>query len=220
MTERILQINDRTKTFYNAVRLWYKYELLDRNLRLKYKKAKVFSMKVKTYTNKDACITRSRKNIPQLFACIDRMPIRRQEIQQNRELGNFTSDYSERSDATSLCFPNADPNFSTHISHCFSDATHHTCCLLGPNARKYSVTSGNPIGSIAAKVSPTVNNPPWCTCSGSQVCQKYAEKFKDGTRILFMYFPKHHAFYYNVPLHLEPIYTKKFGIRFHLTPGV
>jgi hypothetical protein len=23
-------------------------------------------------------------------------------------------------------------------SHCFSDSTHHTCCMLGPEARKYA----------------------------------------------------------------------------------
>lgn len=31
-------------------------------------------------------------------------------------------------------------------SHCFNDRTHHTCCLLGPEARKYADASGNPIG--------------------------------------------------------------------------
>ena len=33
-------------------------------------------------------------------------------------------------------------------SHCFNDATHHTCCLLGPEARKYADASGNPIGKF------------------------------------------------------------------------
>ena len=34
-------------------------------------------------------------------------------------------------------------------SHCFGDSTHHTCCLLGKQAREYSNASGNPIGSLS-----------------------------------------------------------------------
>jgi hypothetical protein len=37
------------------------------------------------------------------------------------------------------------PNYNK-TSHCFSDSTHHTCCMLGPEARKYADNSGNPIG--------------------------------------------------------------------------
>ena len=29
-------------------------------------------------------------------------------------------------------------------SHCFNDSTHHTCCMLGPKAKKYADESGNP----------------------------------------------------------------------------
>ena len=36
-------------------------------------------------------------------------------------------------------------------SHCFADGTHQTCCMLGPEARKYADESGNPIGSAAKK---------------------------------------------------------------------
>ena len=28
---------------------------------------------------------------------------------------------------------------------------HHTCCMLGPKARKYADNSGNPIGTAAKK---------------------------------------------------------------------
>mgnify|MGYP001796593804 CR=1 FL=1 len=31
-------------------------------------------------------------------------------------------------------------------------STHHTCCLLGPEARAYADASGNPIGTAAEKV--------------------------------------------------------------------
>ena len=37
------------------------------------------------------------------------------------------------------------PNYDK-TSHCFSDSTHHTCCMLDPEARKYADNSGNPIG--------------------------------------------------------------------------
>jgi hypothetical protein len=37
------------------------------------------------------------------------------------------------------------PNYNK-TSHCFSDSTYHTCCMLGPEARKYFDNSGNPIG--------------------------------------------------------------------------
>ncbi|EKX49878.1 hypothetical protein GUITHDRAFT_151321, partial [Guillardia theta CCMP2712] len=37
------------------------------------------------------------------------------------------------------------------VGHCFNDRTHHTCCLLGPEARKYADASGNPIGTAASK---------------------------------------------------------------------
>eukprot|EP00961_Rhodomonas_salina_P108611 1461733-Rhodomonas_salina.5 len=37
------------------------------------------------------------------------------------------------------------------VSHCFNDVTHHVCCLLGPEARAYADSSGNPIGTAAVK---------------------------------------------------------------------
>ena len=55
-------------------------------------------------------------------------------------------------------------------SHCFSDSTHHTCCMLGPEARKYADNSGNPIG-IASEDAFYLRYgkkpdelTPWCTC--------------------------------------------------------
>ena len=37
-------------------------------------------------------------------------------------------------------------------SHCFNDATHHTCCELSEEARSYADKSGNPIGKLAEDV--------------------------------------------------------------------
>lgn len=87
-------------------------------------------------------------------------------------------------------------------SHCFSDSTHHTCCLLGSKAREYADASSNPIGALSVRVQSihskakgmkTVtampnNLVPWCTCTGSKVCSYYSSKFGnvDGTRIKFI----------------------------------
>ena len=30
-------------------------------------------------------------------------------------------------------------------NHCFNDRTHHTCCMLGPQARKYADEHGIPM---------------------------------------------------------------------------
>jgi hypothetical protein len=61
------------------------------------------------------------------------------------------------------------PNYNK-TSHCFSDSTHHTCCMLGPEARKYADNSGNPIG-IASEDAFYLRYgkkpdelAPWCTC--------------------------------------------------------
>ena len=76
-------------------------------------------------------------------------------------------------------------------SHCFNDSTHHTCCMLGPEARKYADSSGNPIGTAAKKAfkahmkrnAKDSDLTPWCTCFGSEVCSFYSKKFNDGTHI-------------------------------------
>ena len=35
--------------------------------------------------------------------------------------------------------------------HCFADGTHQTCCMLGPEARKYADNSGNPNGAASIR---------------------------------------------------------------------
>ena len=84
-------------------------------------------------------------------------------------------------------------------SHCFNDETHHTCCLLGKNARNYADSTGNPIGKLSESIQSEYENKiknkskskklvPWCTCTGSKVCSFYSNKFgkSDGTHIKFI----------------------------------
>ncbi len=77
-------------------------------------------------------------------------------------------------------------------SHCFNDLTHHTCCVLGKEARKYADASGNPIGSLSEYAylkkhgKEAGEYTTWCTCTGSKVCSYYKDKFQDGTLIKFI----------------------------------
>lgn len=114
-------------------------------------------------------------------------------------------------------------------SHCFNDSTHHTCCMLGPKARKYADESGNPIGTAAKKAfkhlkkkSATDNDlTPWCTCFGSEVCSYYANKFNDGTHIKFVNNPNSaDNVAFNPSPKCEGFYRDKFNVKSHGTPGV
>jgi len=87
-------------------------------------------------------------------------------------------------------------------NHCFNDTTHHTCCLLGKEARNYADLTGNPIGKLSESIqnikgksenknktkSKSKQLVPWCTCTGSKVCSFYSKKFGklDGTHIKFI----------------------------------
>ena len=107
-------------------------------------------------------------------------------------------------------------------SHCFADSTHHTCCMLGPKARQYSNSTGNPIGSLSVKVQKgkmTKNKlTPWCTCTGSKVCTYYSKKFgkKNNTHIKFIGTLSNKT--KNNKNENKAI--TKLGIYKHLTPGV
>ena len=100
-------------------------------------------------------------------------------------------------------------------SHCFNDATHHTCCQLGSKAREYADNSGNPIGTTSINVLgriPKYNElVPWCTCTGSKVCSFYKNKFNDGTGIKFIG---------NTNTENEDEAIKKLNILRHNTPGI
>lgn len=112
--------------------------------------------------------------------------------------------------------------------HCFNDGTHHTCCKLGKKAREYADASDNPIGKLSADVFykkhkryPNKNEKTsWCTCSGSEVCGFYSDKFKD-TKIEFVNNPNKNQIAKNVKGKKCESYVRDFmGVMPHGTPGV
>ena len=114
-------------------------------------------------------------------------------------------------------------------SHCFADGTHQTCCMLGPEARKYADSSGNPIGKASVLAfKKKYNRYPnkkdltsWCTCFGSKVCSAYAKKFNDGTHIKFVNNPNSKTnIRSKVHNDCEGYFRDKFNIRKHGTPGI
>ena len=108
-----------------------------------------------------------------------------------------------------------------YTSHCFNDNTHQTCCILGPEARKYANSSGNPIGFVAEKANPNKIMTPWCTCAGSQVCSYYANRFKDGTHIKFINDRNNNKIYdFTKNNYNEKKMVEKLGIIKHKTPGM
>ena len=123
--------------------------------------------------------------------------------------------------------------------HCFADGTHHTCCDLSPEARKYADDSGNPIGQLSKDVFEIYkkqkgtknedrikeleekNATPWCTCFGSKVCSYYASKFNDGTHIKFVNNPKSSTdAAFNPSPNCEGYFRQKFDVSSHGTPGI
>lgn len=119
-------------------------------------------------------------------------------------------------------------NYSV-TSHCFADSTHQTCCMLGPEARRYADNSGNPIGEASVLAFrekygryPKKNElTGWCTCFGSKVCSEYAKKFNDGTHIKFVNNPKNKTkIRSKVHSDCEGYFRDKFSIRKHGTPGI
>ena len=121
-------------------------------------------------------------------------------------------------------------------SHCFADATHHTCCKLGSQSREYADSSGNPIGQLSVNVASYMKNnkthktrnnhtknkskskgkhklTSWCTCTGSGVCSYYTKRFgsKDGTHIRFIG---------NLDIKNENKAIRKLNLLRHNTPGI
>ena len=118
-------------------------------------------------------------------------------INLDRKKEKFQSSNNRRSKISRLKMECGLPDNYNPTSHCFADSTHQTCCLLGPKARKYSMESGNEIGNLSVEASKKFreqtgkpknedDTTPWCTCLGSRVCSYYADKFNDGTRVLFV----------------------------------
>ena len=113
-------------------------------------------------------------------------------------------------------------------SHCFTDSTHHTCCLLGSKARKFADSTGNSIGTAAEKAYNSKkkktrkdNLRPWCTCIGSDVCSYYGNTFKDGTKIKFINdINSNNKVYKDIGNYCEDDVRQKINLTKHLTPGV
>ena len=64
---------------------------------------------------------------------------------------------------------------------------------------------------------------PWCTCSGSNVCAYYADKYKDGTHVAFVNNPNSIngiQIAEGAPSKCEPYFRDKFEVIPHGTPGV
>ena len=81
-------------------------------------------------------------------------------------------------------------NYST--SHCFNDATHHTCCKLGPKAEIMLIRLEIQEASVKAfkekfgRAPESGEKTGWCACFGSKVCSTYGEQFPGDTEIKFI----------------------------------
>ena len=113
--------------------------------------------------------------------------------------------------------------------HCFNDGTHHTCCGLGSDSRKYADETENPIGKLSETVFRKKNKrgvkknelTSWCTCSGSEVCGFYNDKFSDGTKIKFVNNPNKDQIAENIQgKKCEAYIRDTMGVMPHGTPGI
>ena len=216
---RLLHVNFNTlkilKSFY-TLEFLYQNQIKNRNIKILYRKSNTNNFELYGYDNKLKYISKklNKKSLIFIFKLIDKMPLRKYD-NEIRVL--------DKSLKTLCHLPK-----STSTSHCFSDSTHQTCCMLGNKAREYSNKSGNPIGKIAEKMFykyynkyPTKNDlTPWCTCIGSNVCSYYADKFKDDTHIKFINNPNNKVIAYDFKNNCEEKIKNKFNYQSHLTPGV
>lgn len=118
-------------------------------------------------------------------------------------------------------------NYST--SHCFADATHHTCCKLGPKAREYADKTGNPIGEASVRAfkekfgrePESGEKTGWCTCFGSKVCSTYGDQFPGDTKIKFINKPQSKKeIRSDISNDCEEYFREKYSVIKHGTPGV
>ena len=123
----------------------------------------------------------------------------------------------------------------TETKHCFNDETHHTCCELSQESRKYADNSDNPIGKLSEEVFNQLpnehpkkkyylnnNKRPWCTCFGSKVCGFYADKSNQKTKIDFISSPNNQTYANNIygSPGCEEFVRNKFDVDSHGTPGI
>lgn len=198
--DKLLQIRDLINK--------YKDEITKRNIEVEYKIGNSFSAELYGYDGYKKMTIKNMLEIPNLIEEVDKMPMGKIEKAARES-------FSNRNELLEKCNL---PNISS-TSHCFNDDTHHTCCMLGPKARKYANNSGNPIGITSEnafynryKVNPTQEEmTSWCTCTGSKVCTYYASKFNDGTHIKFIG---------KTNTKNEDEAISQMGIARHSTPGV
>jgi hypothetical protein len=179
----------------------YKREFNKRNVDIEYIDGSTFKAELYGYDGElKKTITRI-ENIKDFITEIDNMPV-----------GSFEKeDFYDRKQLLEECGLPDIPE----TSHCFSDSTHHTCCMLGSQAREYADNSGNPIGT--ASINALGRKPkdgeltPWCTCTGSKVCSYYINSFNDGTNIKFIG---------NTNTINEDEGISKLNIIRHKTPGI
>ncbi len=183
-----------------------KEEINKRNIEIIYQESTIFFAELYGYDKQLKMTIKSPSEIPKMLETIDKMPMGAVEKK-------IRESFSEN-----LTYKCGLPS-NNKTSHCFSDETHHTCCMLGPEARKYADNSGNPIGITSEnafyyrygrKVGEKELTP-WCTCTGSKVCSYYSNKFKDGTHIKFIS---------NLDTKNEDEAIKKMGLKTHTTPGI
>ncbi len=200
---------------------WYNLEfkninkLFARNIRMNYRKSNRNEMVLYGYDKsiKFNSLVITQASVKNMLKEIDKMPLRKKDKEYRKF--NKLNKYS-------LCgFNNKYPT-----EHCFTDTTHHTCCMLGRKAREYSNNSGNPIGKASEQSFKSYLNKkplendmtPWCTCIGSEVCSFYANKFNDGTHIKFI--NNDGIIAYNFDTNCEHNLKINFNYSEHRTPGI
>lgn len=189
----------------------YLPDLIERNIQIFFTKSDKFSINLYGYDKRLKYTTSNVSEFPnKFFSLIDEMPMR-------------TLDKNYPKPEVDISYKCSLPN-NRKTNHCFNDRTHHTCCMLGKDARKYADESGNPIGKASIKAfeefygfTPKENTlTPWCTCIGSMVCTFYGNKFDDGTHIKLINGKK--KTYYE-ELNEKKIRREEEYIK-HKTPGI
>lgn len=191
----------------------YRYNILDRRLKIFYTKSDKFLIILYGYDGQVKFTGENLKSFLKIFSLIDKMPMRNIDSKKKSMIKNQNT----------YC---GLPTYES-TNHCFNDKTHHTCCLLGKDARYYADNSGNPIGTASINAfkkyygfSPKENTlTPWCTCIGSTVCSFYNKKFNDGTHIKFIYNYKKNNRIINIDKPEEK-FRDIIGYLKHTTPGI
>ncbi len=174
-----IQASEKELLFIKNIINNYKNEFIKRNVDIEYIIKPNFKAELYGYDGNLKKTIYQKEEINNFIKEIDNMPMGRLEKKERDNILN-------RKDLLEKCGLPDIPE----TSHCFNDTTHHTCCLLGSDAREYADNSGNPIGITSVNVlgrKPKENElVPWCTCTGSKVCSFYKNKFNDGTDIKFI----------------------------------